>query len=329
MKINNINRRGGAGKVELKGGSGGIIKMCPVKDFLEVYKIDKTFKIYTPETLDPKQEDPNMSSIVTSVDGIGSGNYIVARLFIQTSEALEKNILKDSISAKDILSLSYDCKEFLLSCKSAYNEYSKKQEVCFNEFNNGNVIREGSFYPSFPTIDNLDHIAVTFLINAKKFIETEAKIFNVFFGTQFYGPRFDKIIQWTEKEIPQDIAFIEFLSKSNDYLKYITELRNKQEHPQKKLKLHVNNFRLLPNSKIGVPTWNITDTHEADIKSDMENIVYFLLNFHENLLFRSIMIHMDTRFPYELVEINKKERDVNCPIKYKFAINNKYFLNKS
>ena len=80
------------------------------------YKIiDKTFKIYTPETLDPKQEDLNMSSIVTSVDGIGSGNYIVARLFIQTCEALEKNILKDSISFKDILSLSYDCKEFLLS----------------------------------------------------------------------------------------------------------------------------------------------------------------------------------------------------------------------
>lgn len=61
MKFDKNAPRYGAGHGELKGGTGGIIKMCPAVDYLEVYKVDKTFRIYTPESLDPKETDPNMS----------------------------------------------------------------------------------------------------------------------------------------------------------------------------------------------------------------------------------------------------------------------------
>ena len=81
--------RDSAGYVDLNGGTGPVTGMYPAGPFMEVFKIDKTFRVHTPEALDPGRKDPNMSFVVSATEGIGSGNLIVARVFIQISEALK------------------------------------------------------------------------------------------------------------------------------------------------------------------------------------------------------------------------------------------------
>lgn len=121
-KIKNYSRDC-PGYVDLEGGTGPITQMCSTSDFLEVYKIDKTFRIHTPENLDPERKDPNMSFVVTSIDDIGSKHPIVARIFIQSSEALKNSPLRKEINKDQVLGLSHNCKELLISCEKAYLEF--------------------------------------------------------------------------------------------------------------------------------------------------------------------------------------------------------------
>ncbi len=320
MKFNKDAPRYRAGKGELIGGTGGITRMCPAGNFLEMYKIDKTFRIYPPEILDPKETDPNMPWMSNSVADVGSANKIVARVFIQSHEAVNEAPLRKDIKKEEIIVLSHKSKELLLSCEKTYLEFFKKYEECVKQFKEGKVKKEGNVFPSFPLIDNLDDITVAFLSNAKKFIETEAKITNEFFQTHFDGPRFDIITDWVKKNLPNQKEFSNFLESTNDKLKHITDLRNHQEHPQKNKKTHINNFRLLPHNQIGFPTWHVTGNEEFDIRTDMDNIINFLMQFFEVLMFNCIMINLNTKLIYKVEDIPEEQRDKNCPIRFKLVV---------
>jgi len=266
--------------------------------------------------------------MVTSIDGVGSKNSIVARIFIQTHEALKNALLKKELNKEEIIVLSHSCKEFLLSCEKAFLEFNEKYGECKRKFEEGKVKRERNILSEFPTIDNLDQIAAVFLSNAKKIIETEAKIVNGFFNTSFNGPRFDVIIKWAEENIPDKTEFITFLKSTNDELWYITDLRNHQEHPQKDRKTHINNFRILPDNQIGLPSWYVTGNEEADMRSDMSHAIEFLMQFFEVLMFHCILINLDTKFPFKVTEVPEGQRDKNCPIRYKLEIDPEMIFGK-
>ncbi len=51
--------RDSAGRLDLHGGTGGITEACSCGEFLEVYKEDMTFRIRTPESIDPSRTNPN------------------------------------------------------------------------------------------------------------------------------------------------------------------------------------------------------------------------------------------------------------------------------
>ena len=51
--------RDAAGSLELAGGTGGITAMCSCDEFLEVYKEDMTFRVKSPESVDPGRTNPN------------------------------------------------------------------------------------------------------------------------------------------------------------------------------------------------------------------------------------------------------------------------------
>lgn len=319
--------RDSAGYIDLNGGTGPITGMYPAGPFMEVFKIDKTFRVHTPEALDPERKDPNMSFVVTPIENVGSGNPIVARVFIQASEALKSAILRKEINKEQVVILSHACKELLLSCEKARLEFNQKFEAIKKQIDEG-IKKERNVIPAFPLIDNLDSITTIFLTNAKRFIETETKIVNEFFQTSFNGPRFDIIASWAKNKFGQN-KFIEFLEETNDNLKLIIDLRNFQEHPKKDKKTHINNFRLLPHNQIGIPTWNVTGSEERYIGVDMQGIVNFLIEFSETLFFNCVMLNLVTNFPYKVTFVEEEKRDVNCPIKYKLEIDQDIFFGKS
>ena len=66
--------RHAAGSFELKEGTGAITAMQPCGEFLEIYKIDKTFRVKSPESIDPEETNPNALWMTAPFDDVGSGN---------------------------------------------------------------------------------------------------------------------------------------------------------------------------------------------------------------------------------------------------------------
>ncbi|MEN6385162.1 MAG: hypothetical protein ABFD79_08170, partial [Phycisphaerales bacterium] len=275
MKFDKNAPRYRAGHGELEGGTGGIIKMCSAVDYLEIYKVDKTFRIYPPESLDPEETDPNMHWMSKPVADVGSGNRIVARVFIQASEAITNAPLAANINKDDILRCMHHCKECLLVCenkqKLVFEETERICELC----SSGILKKEGHHFVDFPQIDHLEEYCASFLGNAKLTIQTLAELINCFYKTNFDGPRFDKVIEWAKKALKHNENFINYLEKSQLGMKFIVDFRNAQEHPKHNKKLIVENFALKPGNKISIPQWYISGEEPYPIHSTMAATIDF------------------------------------------------------
>ncbi|MEW4983922.1 MAG: hypothetical protein AB1Y26_11845 [Cycloclasticus sp.] len=60
--------RHAAGSFELKEGTGPITGMQSCGEFLEMYKVDKTFRVKSPESIDPEETNPNAMWITSPTD---------------------------------------------------------------------------------------------------------------------------------------------------------------------------------------------------------------------------------------------------------------------
>ena len=316
MKFNKNAPRYRAGSGELKGGTGGITRMCSAADWLEVYKIDKTFRIYTPESLDPEETDPNMGWISKPVADVGSANKIVARIFIQASEAITNTPLSSNINKDDILRCMHRCKEQLLVCedkqKLVCTETERIAKLCAEDKLKG----DGYHFENFPAIDNLEEYCAIFLNNAKLAIQTLAELINKFYKTTFNGPRFDKVIKWAKEDLKDNKDFIEFLEKNQSGLKFIVDCRNAQEHPFANKKLIIENFTLKPGNKISSPVWHISGEKPYPIHSTMSAMVDFLIAVIEGVFLYCVMDNINSTFPYIVRVIDDSSLDPNCPKKY-------------
>ena len=66
------------------GDDGGETKLlCPVDKCLEVYSTKGVYQIFPPESLDPKETNPDMPAMSKKVSDIGTSNWIVARIMVQ------------------------------------------------------------------------------------------------------------------------------------------------------------------------------------------------------------------------------------------------------
>jgi hypothetical protein len=317
MKFNKNAPRYRAGHGDLEGGTGGITRMCSAVDFLEVYKIDKTFRIYTPEALDPEETDPNMHWMSKPVANVGSANRIVARVFIQASEAITNTPIADSINKDNILRCMHRCKEHLLICEDKQIVVCKETEQIYQTCLKGELKKEGYHFVNFPQIDRLEEYCGVFLNNAKLTIQTLAELINMFYKTTFDGPRFDKVIKWSRTALKHNNEFVQFLNSIQPGLKYIVDLRNAQEHPKEDRKLFIENFTLKPGNEISLPLWHVTGEDPHAIHSDVTAIVDFLVNAVESTFLYCLMDNLDSSFPFIVRSIDDSALDPQCPIKYR------------
>jgi len=301
----------------LEGGTGGITRMCPAVDFLEIYKIDKTFRLYTPESLDPEETDPNMQSTSKPSADVGSANKVVARVFIQASEAITNAPIADGISKDDVLRCMHRCKEFLLICEDKQVHIGKETSEICDKCKKGDLKTEGNHIKDFPQVDRLEEYCGAFLSNAKLTIQTSAELVNAFYHTQFDGPRFDKVLKWSQSSIKHNEPFVQFLADVQPSLKHIVDLRNAQEHPKANKMLIIDNFTLRPGNEITVPIWHITGEEPEPIHSTTAAIVDFLISTVESLFLHCLMDNIRSSFPFAVRVIPDTERDTVCPIKYR------------
>ena len=77
--------------------------MCSCDGFLDVFKLDLTYRIQTPETIDPDRTNPHTPFVAAVADNLGSSNPIVARVLLQGLEILSGAVFDRRIDKEAVV----------------------------------------------------------------------------------------------------------------------------------------------------------------------------------------------------------------------------------
>lgn len=313
--------RHAAGSFELKEGTGPITSTVSCGEFLEIYKVDKTFRVRSPESIDPDETNPNASWTFSPVDNVGSGNTIVARVFLQSSEMLKSAIFDNEIDKESATLLLHSCKEALLASeKSALRVTAKIREIIKRIESEGiETDNHGRGLNPFPQVTDLESDCGMFLVHANRAIKLICEIPSLFVDLSRTDSNFDYLGNRLENEASQHSSLLQFVKDNADGIRYLSELRNYHEH-QKEKRTEINNFSLTPDSSIQVPMWHLTGDQPRPIMEEMEAAIAFLTEIAEAMFIHTIMAVVTKKFPFVIEQIAEDKIDPSNPQRYRLTI---------
>lgn len=140
--------RDSAGSLDLHGGTGSITAMCSCGEFLEVYKEDVTFRVKTPETIDPGRTNPNAPFVAAIADTVGSSHPAVARILLQRRDIVEAVVFERQIDKAAVVKELYQCKESIIACDTVARRVASSVDRIIQDINTGGVNRDsgGALY---------------------------------------------------------------------------------------------------------------------------------------------------------------------------------------
>lgn len=316
--------RDGAGSFSIPSEKGEIIKaMCPLPDHLEIYSPTETFKIQSPESIDPERTNPNAMWVNAKTHDVGSSSPFVARTFIMASEILKVAKLPKP-SEKDALTLRMHLiKELLLQCDSASKSvgFAVDSEIAALEATEFKLADGGSSLEKFPVVRDLESKATSFLIAARRAITEICQISNHFWDIKTKHSALEHLL---EKElIPllgKDHCLVLYLNGFVSGTKRILDFRNGQEHANttKAKRLVVKNFELTSTNQIKAPVWYLEGNSAVDMKSEMEGVADFVLRLAEGMFVGCVDATLTKWPPFQFV-INDPV-DLDCPVQYSLQI---------
>jgi hypothetical protein len=160
------------GNINLTEGTGGILAMCPCDRFLEIYKRDMTFRIETPETIDPERTNPNAPMVATVADRLGCAHPIVARVLLQGRDILDLAILSSAVDKAAVVGKLHAIKEALVACHKAADQVAQHVAAADERWAASQATSQPAqrVIPSLPQVPDLELTVTQFLISAKRAI---------------------------------------------------------------------------------------------------------------------------------------------------------------
>lgn len=313
--------RHSAASFELKEGTGAITAMCPCGEFLEIYKIDKTFRVRSPEAIDPKETNPNAMWVMSPMSDVGSANPIVARILLQGHEMLKAVAFDREVDDEAVIKQLHSCKELLLACESAAKKTAFSIDSIIDQIRKSGLSRDskGRGLNPFPQVTDLEAQCGAFLINANRVIKLVCELPQQFIPLDRHDSNFDYLAKRLEAAIGGNTPLVEFVKDNADGVRYLIDLRNFHEHPKEKRTV-IENFCLMPDSSIRMPMWHLSDQEPRPIKDEMDAANYFLMHIAEAMLIHLVMHAVSRKFPYIIEEIPDDKVDEKAPIKYRLSL---------
>lgn len=311
--------RHAGGSFELKEGTGPITGMQSCGAFLEMYKVDKTFRVKSPESIDPEETNPNAMWITSPTDDVGTRNPIVARAFLQNCEMLNAAIFEQEIDKEGVIMTLHSCKEALITCDKICNKITDSVSGICKVIENNGIERDnhGRGLNPFPQVENLDTDCGTFLVQANRVIKMLSGLPSLFLPLSEADSNFDFLAKRIEREAIDAPRLLEFVKDNAKSVKYLVELRNFHEHP-KKIKTIINNFTLTPSSTIEIPTWHLSSEDKSPIHEEMRAATNFLLELIEIAFIHTVMASISKSYPF-IIQKEEKIDEAN-PIQYRLTI---------
>jgi hypothetical protein len=257
----------------------------------------------------------------------GTGNPIVSRTIIQTGRLLTASSLNPNIKEK-INTRMMEVMERLAVCQQIANRIYEDTEKIINKTEQEGIKVEGvtAYLPAVKNLKDFEN----FLRNAKHVFKLAGLIIKEFFPDDppnIKEANFKTVSKWANKKFGEKDEFAKFVASYNSHLiKVVVDYRNAVEHPEgDKGPLLSKNFSYREEG-LEPPIWYLEHQNVGYIHKDLINLVERTLEFLEG-----IIIHCLTRAcpndPIIFHEISEKERDPECPIRFKADIHPRYLPN--
>jgi hypothetical protein len=310
------------GSIQLAAGTGGIRAMCPLEHSLELYKVDTTFRIETPETIDPGRTNPNAPMVGVVADRIGCAHPIVARVLLQGRDILELAILRSSIDKGAVVCSLHSIKEALVACHKAAEYLSRQVEASEATWAASGSSTPGGqrVIPSLPQVPDLEPTATQFLIAAKRAITAICGLVPHFLAVERPDNNFDHLGQRLEALLGGTAPLTTFIREYADTSRYLIDLRNGQEHPKRERSTHIQNVRVQPDGSVAPPVWFVTGAAPRAIHLEAAAAIERMIEMAELMLVHLVDECLDARWPFVVQELVPSERDITMPIRYKLTV---------
>jgi hypothetical protein len=308
--------RDAGGSFEITEGTGPIRAMLSTGELLEVYKVDKTFRVATPETIDPARTNPNAPFVVSAVQDVGTSNRIVARVLLQGNEILN-SFLADEEKKNAIRRQLHRCKELLVCCETVANRVDHRiEEIEQGLKQTGIPIRNGRVLNPLPQVENLEADCGTFLLEANRAIRVISGLPSLFMSLERADKNFDHLHERLSKAIGNDQDLTKFVATTAPVICRLADMRNYFEHPAERRTV-VKNIHVLPNGALSSPIWFLSGESPMPIGKDMLALVYFLVRVSEEMLIHLVLYCGRERFAFHVQATPDEQMDPNFPVKYK------------
>jgi hypothetical protein len=314
--------RHAAGSMELKEGTGPITAICPCGKFLEIYKGDKTFRILTPEGVDPDETNPNAPWVAAPVDDVGSRNPIVSRVLLQSHEFLKSALFKKPVDTESVTLQLHNCKESLIACDKVATRVAAIVENIIEKVKAEGISADnrGRGLNPFPYVPDLETECATFLIHANRAIKDICELPMAFIDLDHPDSNFDFLAKRLTAVLGADASLSKFVSSNADGIRYLVDLRNFHEHPKSGARTVIENFRLMPDMKINVPMWHVSGNQPRPIKDEMRAAVDFLVEMSEVMLIHLVMATVVDSIPFIVEKFAEAEINPDNPMRYRLSI---------
>jgi len=301
--------------------------MCNCGEFLEMYKEDMTFRIQSPESVDPDETNPNAPWVTSQTSNIGSSSPIVARVLLQGKALLESALLEGNVDKKATIIHLHACKESLLACQKIADTVSKSINSIIAQISEHGVRKEnnGRGLNPFPQVQDLNTDCGNFLVQVNRTIRLICELPGFFYSLERPDSNFEHLSRRLSAAIDGDSPILKFLNINAEAVRYLIDLRNFHEHP-KEIRTIIENFKVLPNGNFQVPVWYLADGKPAEpcpIMEDMIASVHFLTELTETMLIHLVMQRINSNFPFVLPETPEEELNPAIPIKYRLGLGKK------
>jgi hypothetical protein len=311
--------RDSAGSFTLPPGTvGNITEMCALTSFMEIYTPGETFKIQTPETIDPKRTNAKAMWVMVRTHSVGSASPFVARTLLMASKSA--NLLSPLSGEKALLERMHGIKETLLQVQAAARALieSTTIEAEVAAANGFRLAPNGTSLEKFPWVPELDAKVAVFLTTARRAITEICQIPNHFLKLNRQHSSLEHL---SSKELALKFGTqqLEYIDNFIAGTKHLIELRDGLEHRATTTKkLNVRNFEHMPDNQLRRPTWFLDGEEADDIGQHTRAVPGFLLSLAEAMFVACADATLPDWPPVLLEEI--KPVDTECPIRYRAVI---------
>jgi hypothetical protein len=303
-----------------------IQNMINLDDKLICFSEKSTTEILTARTIDPKNENPETRHSYRTIYQIGTDNPFVARTIIQSKEILDSVILRNGLEKQKVLNYVWACSKLLFNCEESYYKIFNRTTELIRECDA--IIskhKKNSYIPQLPQVEDLEQHVVSFLGNAKRFLETSHGLINIFYGAPNFESNFKLYREWMAENKPDHENIRQLLEHDKDWIQFISWSRNALDvnHSQPRFRVIIENFKLHKGNKFTSPSWRYDFTAKkggvqnkpSDIIRDMNIHMNSMLTFFEELFILCIQDNWDDRYNFQIYkrtenEINKKRPSV-------------------